>query len=82
MSPAKPQISLRVASVATTIAGVATPPPYVALLMELAAVQADLRRLETQMLRMMRECGITDEAISDVMNISPQAVGKRRRRRV
>lgn len=67
---------------ATTIEIVTNHPPYVALLRELAVMQANLRRLETQVLRTMRDCGITDEAISDVMEISPQAVGKRRRRKV
>ncbi len=57
-------------------------PPYVALLRDLAALQADLRRLETRILVWMRDAGITDEAMSDVLNITPQQVGNRRRRKV
>lgn len=59
----------------------AHPDPYVEVLAEIANIQADLRRLETAVLRLMHQAGITDEAIGDVQGISPQAVGKKRRRR-
>lgn len=79
----KLQISLRVGANWPRILDVtnAQPEPYVAVLAELAAMQADLRRLETAVLRLMHQAGITDEAIGDVQGISPQMVGRKRRRR-
>ena len=69
---------------ATRIAGVSshTVEPYVGVLAELASLQASLRRLETYVLRLMNEAGISDEEIGTVQDISSQAVGKKRRRRV
>lgn len=60
-------------------------PPYAAVLRELAAVQeslAHLRHLETLLLRVLHEAGITDEEIGTVQEISSQAVGQKRKRRV
>lgn len=57
------------------------PEPYVAVLEELATIQAALRALETNVLRLMHEAGISDEDIGVVLNISSQAAGKKRRRR-
>lgn len=55
-------------------------PIYAAVLFELEAVKASVRRLETQMLRLMQDVGIGDPEIADELGITPQAVGKRRRR--
>ena len=63
----------------------APPPTYVSVLAELAALQdyvEHLKRLETYVLRLMHEAGITDDAIGIEQNISSQAVGKKRRRRI
>lgn len=57
------------------------PEPYVAVLAELAALQASARRLETFVLRMLNEYGISDETIGTELDLTSQAVGKRRRRR-
>lgn len=59
-----------------------TEEPYRTVLSDIAAVQADLRRLETHVLRLMNHCGISDEMIGMEQNISSQAVGKKRRRKV
>lgn len=56
--------------------------PYVDVLRSLAALQDDLRRLETYTLQALNDCGITDEAVGEVLDISSQAAGKRRRRKV
>lgn len=59
-------------------------PPYVGVLRELAAVQeciAHLKHLETHLLRLMHEAGITDDEIGTVQDISSQAVGQKRKRR-
>lgn len=60
----------------------AQPPAYASVLGEIAALQTALRRLETTVLRLMHEAGITDEAIGEVQGISSQAVGQKRRRRL
>lgn len=59
-------------------------PRYVAVLRELAAVQeaiAHLRNLETHLLVLLHEVGVTDDEIGTVQNISSQAVGQKRKRR-
>lgn len=56
--------------------------PYKLVLTDIATIQADLRRLETHVLQVLHSAGITDEAIGIELNISSQAVGKKRRRRV
>ena len=68
----------------TRIAGVPNQEvePYVGVLAELTSLQASVRRLETYVLRLMNEAGISDEEIGTVQDISSQAVGKKRRRRV
>lgn len=58
-----------------------SPPPYVAVLAEIASMQTHLRRLETAVLRLMHDAGITDEAIGTEQGISSQAVGQKRRRK-
>lgn len=55
-------------------------PIYAAVLFELEQMKACVRRLETQALRLMQEAGIGDPEIADELGITPQAVGKRRRR--
>lgn len=58
------------------------PKTYKSCLTELTAMQTAIRRLETCLLKLMNEAGITDEAIATELDISSQAVGKRRRRKV
>jgi hypothetical protein len=61
--------------------GVKTPKPtYVEVLEDIAVMQAHLDRLETHILSLMNEFGITDEAIGTVQNLSSQRVGQKRRR--
>lgn len=55
-------------------------PEYRAVLAELVALQATLRRLEIQILRLLDEVGVADDDIGAELGISSQAVGKRRRR--
>jgi len=63
------------------MSAVSSPPPtFATVLSELALLQAGLRRLETRILQLMREAGISDEVIADELGISPQAVGRKRRR--
>lgn len=67
-------------------AGVRTPPTprYVAVLRELAAVQqalGHLRDLETHLLALLHDVGVTDDEIGTVQNISSQAVGQKRKRK-
>lgn len=57
-------------------------PPYIEVLRTLVVLHDDLRRLETHALQVMNDCGITDEDIGEVLGISSQAVGKRRRRKI
>jgi hypothetical protein len=62
--------------------GVATPKPtYVHVLEDIAALRDYLDRLETHVLSLMNESGITDEAIGIVQDLSSQRVGQKRRRR-
>ena len=58
------------------------PEPYVAVLTELATLQESVRRLETRVLRMLNSYGISDETIGTELDLTSQAVGKRRRRHV
>lgn len=58
------------------------PESFVAVLADLADMQEALRRLETHVLRLMNEAGITDEQIGTEQGLSSQAVGKKRRRPV
>lgn len=58
------------------------PESYIVVLSELAAVQASARRLETFVLRMLNEYGISDETIGTELDLTSQAVGKRRRRKL
>lgn len=61
---------------------VSSPPlePYVAVLHELAELLASTRRLETRVLQMLNKLGISDETIGTELDLTSQAVGKRRRR--
>jgi hypothetical protein len=62
--------------------GVKTPQPvYVQVLNDMAAIREQLDRLETHVLQLMNESGITDEAIGIVQDLSSQRVGQKRRRR-
>ncbi len=61
---------------------VTTPKPtYVEVLEGLATMQDNLERLETHVLQLMNESGITDEVIGTVQGLSSQRVGQKRRRR-
>ena len=62
--------------------GVKTPKPtYVEVLADIATLQEWLNRLETHVLQLMNEHGITDEAIGIVQDLSSQRVGQKRRRK-
>ena len=57
-----------------------TPPPaYVNILLELEQIRASVRAMEVEVIRLMREAGVTWEAIGDELGISGQAAGKRYR---
>jgi hypothetical protein len=61
--------------------GVTTPKPtYVEVLEDLAAMEDRLERLETHVLQLMNESGITDETIGTVQGLSSQRIGQKRRR--
>jgi len=57
-----------------------TPPSlaYAAVLADLTTMRALVRQLEVDALRLMKDAGVTDEAIGDELGISSQAVGKKR----
>jgi hypothetical protein len=56
----------------------ATPPPaFVAILGELAEMRATMSRLEHQAIQLLRETGLTWEAIGDELGISRQAARSR-----
>jgi hypothetical protein len=59
-----------------------SPPAYAARIADLAALLALHRRLEIHALRLMKDAGITDEAIGIEMNISGQAAGRKAKRKV
>jgi hypothetical protein len=52
-------------------------PTYVAILVELDELRASVHRLELQVIQLMREAGVTWEAIGDELGISRQAAGQR-----
>lgn len=60
-------------------------PTYVAILAELEGLRGSVHRLEFQVIRLMREAGVTWEAIGDEFGITRQAArsrfGTQRRRR-
>lgn len=57
------------------------PAAYESVLAELAALKAVVRRLEIYALRLMKDAGISDEAIGTVLGTSSQAVGQKRHRK-
>lgn len=60
-------------------------PTYVTILVELEDLRGSVHRLELQVIQLMRETGVTWQAIADELGISRQAAGQRfgtpRRRR-
>lgn len=60
-------------------------PTYITILLDLEALRDGVRRLEFNVVRLMREAGVTWEAIGDEFGISRQAARQRfgapRRRR-
>ena len=58
------------------------PEPYVTVLNDIKAIEAAMRRLETHVLQLMRAHGLSDEDMSHDLDITPQMVGRKRRRKV
>lgn len=75
-----PRCGMRIASVDE-----APQPTYVTILLELEDLRTSVHRLEFHVIRLMREAGVTWEAIGDEFGISRQAARQRfgtpRRRR-